>query len=49
MKRSPFFRVSLGLVPTVEKNGSRSFNDKDKFSFFYNTKYFELNILDNPA
>ena len=39
MKRSPFFRVSLGLVPTVEKNGSRSFNDKDKFSFFYNTKY----------
>jgi hypothetical protein len=39
MKKSPFFRVSLGLVPTVEKNGSRSFNDKDKFSWFYNTRY----------
>lgn len=39
MKRSNFFRVNLGLVPTVEKNGNRSFNDKDKFSWFYNTRY----------
>jgi hypothetical protein len=39
MKRSNYFVVSLGLVPTVEKNGSRSFNDKDKFSWFYNNRY----------
>jgi len=39
MKRSNFYRVNLGLVATVEKNGSRSYNDKDKFSWFYNNRY----------
>ena len=39
MRKSNFFRVNLGLVQTVEKNGSRSFNDKDKFSWFYNNRY----------
>ena len=39
MKRSGFFKVNLGLVATVEKNGSRKYNDKDKFSLFYNTTY----------
>lgn len=34
-KRSRYFRVNLGLVATVEKNGSRINNDKDKFSFHY--------------
>ena len=38
-KRSTYFRVSLGLVPTVEKNGSRVYNDKDKFAKFYNMQY----------
>ena len=39
MRKSNFFRVNLGMVQTVEKNGGRSFNDKDKFSWFYNNKY----------
>lgn len=38
-KKSRYFRVSLGLVPTVEKNGSRIYNDKDKFAKFYNMQY----------
>lgn len=39
MKRSRYFAMSLGFVSTVEKNGSRSYNDKDSFSFFYNNLY----------
>lgn len=39
VKKSRYFRMSLGFVATVEKNGSRSYNDKDKFSFFYNNLY----------
>ena len=39
MKRSNFYRVNLGLVATVERNGSRSYNEKDKFSWFYNNRY----------
>lgn len=39
VKTSRYFRVSLGLIPTVEKNGSRKYNDKDRFSFFYNNTY----------
>jgi|688.fasta_scaffold129433_3 hypothetical protein len=39
IKTSRYFRVSLGLIPTVEKNGARKYNDKDKFSFFYNNSY----------
>lgn len=38
-KKSRYFRVSLGLVPTVEKNGSRVYNDKDRFAKFYNMQY----------
>jgi hypothetical protein len=38
-KKSRYFRVSLGLVPTIEKNGSRIYNDKDKFAKFYNMQY----------
>lgn len=38
-KRSRYFRVNLGLVTTVEKNGDRTYNDKDKFSYFYFNQY----------
>ena len=38
-KTSRYFKQNLGLVATVEKNGSRVYNDKDKFSFFYNNQY----------
>ena len=38
-KKSRYFKVNLGLVATVEKNGKRVFNDKDKFNFYYNNQY----------
>lgn len=38
-KKSRYYRQSLGLVATVEKNGQRVFNDKDRFSKFYNQSY----------
>jgi hypothetical protein len=38
-KTSKYFKTNLGLVATVEKNGSRVYNDKDRFSFFYNNQY----------
>jgi len=38
-KKSPNFRTNLGLVNTVEKNGDRVYNERDKFSYFYNTRY----------
>jgi hypothetical protein len=38
-KKSRYFKVNLGLIATVEKNGKRAFNDQDKFSFSYNTNY----------
>ena len=38
-KKSRFFRQNLGLVSTVEKNGGRVFNDKDKFALHYNSIY----------
>lgn len=38
-KKSGFFKNNLGLVQTVDKNGRRTFNDKDKFSYFYNNQY----------
>ena len=38
-KNSKYFRQSLGLVSTIEKNGQRVFNDKDQFSKFYNQSY----------
>lgn len=39
IKRSKYFQVNLGFVPTVEKNGQRIFNDKDRFAQVYNTNY----------
>lgn len=39
VKRSKYFRTNLGIVNTVEKNGNRFLNDKDKFAHFYNTNY----------
>lgn len=39
IKRSKYFQVNLGFVPTVEKNGQRVFNDKDRFSQVYNGNY----------
>lgn len=38
-KKSRFFKLNLGLVQTVDKNGRRLFNDKDKFSHYYNNQY----------
>lgn len=38
-KKSRYFKVNLGLVATVEKNGKRAYNDKDQFSFFYSNQY----------
>jgi len=39
LKKSKYYRQSLGLIPTVEKNGDRIFNDKDEFNYFYSTRY----------
>lgn len=38
-KRCKYFRQNLGMVSTIDKNGSRLLNDKDKFSFYFNTLY----------
>jgi hypothetical protein len=38
-KKSRYFKINLGLVSTVEKNGSRAYNKKDQFSFLYNNRY----------
>lgn len=38
-KKSQYFKVNLGLIPTIEKNGTRKFNDNDQFSFTYNNAY----------
>jgi len=38
-KKSRFFRKNLGLVSTIDKNGKRIANDKDKFSSHYNGIY----------
>lgn len=38
-KSSNYFRVNLGLVPTIEKNGGRVYNDSDRFAYFYNNTY----------
>ena len=39
IKTSRYFRTNLGMVATIEKNGSRKYNDKDLFSSFYNSSY----------
>jgi hypothetical protein len=33
------FVKNMGLIATVEKNGQRIYNDKDRFSNFYNRSY----------
>ncbi len=38
-RRSRYFKTNLGLVATVEKNGKRTFNPDDTFSFSYNQNY----------
>lgn len=38
-RRSRYFRQNLGLVATVEKNGTRVGNEKDKFQFHYFNLY----------
>ncbi len=38
-KKSKYFKVNLGLVPTIEKNGTRKFNQADQFAFSYNNNY----------
>ena len=38
-KRSRYFKINLGIVNTVDKNGNRVLNDKDNFANFYNTSY----------
>jgi hypothetical protein len=38
-KKSRYFKQNLGLVTTIENNGRRSLNNKDQFSYFYNTQY----------
>jgi hypothetical protein len=39
IKKCRYFKINLGLASTVDKGGNREFNDKDKFSFYYNTQY----------
>jgi len=39
VKRSRYFKVNLGITNTIDKNGDRVMNDKDKFAYFYNTTY----------
>jgi hypothetical protein len=39
LKKSKYWRQNLGVVTTLEHNGQRRYNEKDKFSFFYNTQY----------
>lgn len=38
-KFSRYWRQSLGLIATVEKNGGRVMNNSDKFQHYYNTTY----------
>jgi hypothetical protein len=38
-KQSRYFRQNLGIVSTVDRNGKRILNEKDKFSFYYNSQY----------
>jgi hypothetical protein len=39
LKKSKYYKQSLGLIPTVEKNGTRVYNDKDEFNYFYSSRY----------
>jgi hypothetical protein len=39
VKKCRYFKTNLGLASTIDKNGNREFNDRDKFSYYYNTQY----------
>jgi len=39
VKKSKYFRKSLGLVSTVDKGLNRAYNDRDKFAFSYQNTY----------
>ena len=39
VKKCRYFKINLGLAATVDRNGNREFNDKDRFSYYYNTQY----------
>ena len=39
VKKCRYFKINLGLVATVDKGGHRVYNDKDQFSFYYNSVY----------
>ena len=39
IKKCRYFKTNLGIVSTVDKSGDRVLNDKDKFSYFYNSQY----------
>ena len=39
IKKCRYFKINLGLAATVDRNGNREFNDKDRFSYYYNTQY----------
>jgi hypothetical protein len=39
MKKCRYFKNNLGFVSTIDKNGNRILNEKDKFAFFYNSQY----------
>lgn len=38
-KKSKYYRLDLGMVATVEKDGSRDYNKRDKFSYYFNTTH----------
>lgn len=38
-KKSRYYYNNLGLVTTMEHNGERRYNEKDKFAFYYNNLY----------
>src|ERR1035437_5443326 len=38
-KKSRYFKVNLGIINTIDRNGDRVLNDKDNFAYTYNTNY----------
>lgn len=38
-KTCKYFRQNLGLVQSIDKNGTKAINDQDKFSYFYYSQY----------
>lgn len=38
-KRCKYFKQNLGMVSTIDKNGSRLLNNQDKFAFYFNNLY----------